>query len=427
LKGCGEECRPPRTARDVTSPWPDAISLPGGVRRRVVAAGNTENGAQGADSLSIGEAAEALGVSVETLRRWSDSGQIRAERTPGGHRRFRVSDVQQALEQERPGRTRSYRLDPPARPLPSLASLLDDGDLDLLAETRRALYSRGPRGWFASDSGTRRTERWLALVARAARTGEYRAAIAGSRELAKQARVAGVSLLECDSFFELLGAAVAREIGNRAPRERATARLLLIVLRQSMLDEYQGVPPGAGLGTGDGGGAAPSELDWAHEDPSLARFLDELVGLYDVEEGAIFLAGEETMDLRLAAFSSVRVEQVGRPPERILLGEGPIGRIALEQRVQMVRGPAWTDPSDPSPGSRALLAAPLRDAGRLVGVICLAARASRPVEERELLLLGALADKIAPAVAGSSTDATSSLGKALARFRAAWSSPTATG
>ncbi|BDG61815.1 hypothetical protein caldi_29050 [Caldinitratiruptor microaerophilus] len=38
--------------------------------------------------VSIGKAARELGVSAETLRRWEAAGKIRAERTPGGHRRY---------------------------------------------------------------------------------------------------------------------------------------------------------------------------------------------------------------------------------------------------------------------------------------------------------------------------------------------------
>ncbi len=38
--------------------------------------------------LSLGPAAQLLGVSEETLRNWADAGRIRAYRTPGAHRRF---------------------------------------------------------------------------------------------------------------------------------------------------------------------------------------------------------------------------------------------------------------------------------------------------------------------------------------------------
>ena len=43
--------------------------------------------------LTIGQAAERLGVHPTTLRRWADDGDIPIMITPGGHRRFSVSEV----------------------------------------------------------------------------------------------------------------------------------------------------------------------------------------------------------------------------------------------------------------------------------------------------------------------------------------------
>ncbi|BAZ90005.1 DNA binding domain-containing protein [Raphidiopsis curvata NIES-932] len=44
-------------------------------------------------TVSIGEAAKELGVSVKTIRRWSDSGKLRFERSPSGHRRYYLADI----------------------------------------------------------------------------------------------------------------------------------------------------------------------------------------------------------------------------------------------------------------------------------------------------------------------------------------------
>ena len=47
--------------------------------------------------LTIGQAAELLGVHPLTVRNWSEKGTIRCLRTPGGHRRYRLQDLQRAL------------------------------------------------------------------------------------------------------------------------------------------------------------------------------------------------------------------------------------------------------------------------------------------------------------------------------------------
>ncbi|MDA0138455.1 EAL domain-containing protein [Solirubrobacter deserti] len=48
-------------------------------------------------TMPLSEAAEALGVSTSTLRRWADTGRIGAHRTAAGHRRFPVSEVRRLL------------------------------------------------------------------------------------------------------------------------------------------------------------------------------------------------------------------------------------------------------------------------------------------------------------------------------------------
>jgi putative resolvase len=51
------------------------------------------------DFVQIGEAAKIRGVSIDTLRRWERSGKLKAEKTEGGHRRYRVADL---LKVDRP-------------------------------------------------------------------------------------------------------------------------------------------------------------------------------------------------------------------------------------------------------------------------------------------------------------------------------------
>ena len=51
--------------------------------------------------MTIEQAAERLGVATSTLRRWEREGKIKPERTPGGHRRYSMSDLYPHLKRER--------------------------------------------------------------------------------------------------------------------------------------------------------------------------------------------------------------------------------------------------------------------------------------------------------------------------------------
>lgn len=44
--------------------------------------------------LSIGKAALILGVHVATLRNWDKDGTLTPVKTPGKHRRYRMSDIE---------------------------------------------------------------------------------------------------------------------------------------------------------------------------------------------------------------------------------------------------------------------------------------------------------------------------------------------
>ena len=52
--------------------------------------------------LTASQAARHLGVSISTLRRWSDAGHVQAYRTPGGQRRFSVEQLDAFLDSLRP-------------------------------------------------------------------------------------------------------------------------------------------------------------------------------------------------------------------------------------------------------------------------------------------------------------------------------------
>ena len=52
--------------------------------------------------LTLGQAAKYLGVAQSTMRKWSDLGRVSAFYTPGGHRRYRRTDLDQFLDRSGP-------------------------------------------------------------------------------------------------------------------------------------------------------------------------------------------------------------------------------------------------------------------------------------------------------------------------------------
>ena len=58
--------------------------------------------ARGASSrwVTLRRACEILGVDESTLRRWADAGRLRVYRTPGGHRRFSLVNLEEMVAGE---------------------------------------------------------------------------------------------------------------------------------------------------------------------------------------------------------------------------------------------------------------------------------------------------------------------------------------
>jgi excisionase family DNA binding protein len=52
--------------------------------------------------LTLGQAARFLGVAQSTIRKWSDDGRVPAFYTPGGHRRYRRSDLEAFVDRSGP-------------------------------------------------------------------------------------------------------------------------------------------------------------------------------------------------------------------------------------------------------------------------------------------------------------------------------------
>lgn len=57
--------------------------------------------------LSTSQAARTLGVSLGTIRRWSDMGYLQAYRTPGGQRRFSAEQIEAFVKSLEPDTARA--------------------------------------------------------------------------------------------------------------------------------------------------------------------------------------------------------------------------------------------------------------------------------------------------------------------------------
>lgn len=99
---------------------------------------------------STAELARICGVSISTIKRWTDSGLLRCVRTPGGHRKFRVQDVAEAAR--RLGTTVAA-----AETAATAAAELDELALLLMRDDREALVARLAESFEVGDAaGSRR-------------------------------------------------------------------------------------------------------------------------------------------------------------------------------------------------------------------------------------------------------------------------------
>jgi diguanylate cyclase (GGDEF)-like protein/PAS domain S-box-containing protein/excisionase family DNA binding protein len=186
-------------------------------------------------TLSLGQAALALGISTTTTRRWADDGRLGATRTAGGHRRFAVSELRRLLAER--GRSAIAPAEPPRRALPGLATLAEGHGTQLAELSWRSLYGELRTGFFIEPEGVAAAERWLGAIASAAETANYEMLHEATSAFMRTAEHAGASLLERHLAIERFAETAARTLTRRScPREEIVeVRRLFAALDQRQL------------------------------------------------------------------------------------------------------------------------------------------------------------------------------------------------
>ena len=188
-------------------------------------------------TVTLGEAAQLLGVSPSTLRRWADSGRLETVRTTGGHRRFARAALREVGAPVGEGGPGLRTVGAPADPIEPLAGALGSRLGELLDATVRGLYTGPPHGWFASPAARRAAEQWAGELERAAAGGDYSPVRAATLRLLGVAERAGTTALERQLFLERVGEAAVRALdpAHLADADVAESRRLFAHLRHAAL------------------------------------------------------------------------------------------------------------------------------------------------------------------------------------------------
>jgi PAS domain S-box-containing protein/diguanylate cyclase (GGDEF)-like protein/excisionase family DNA binding protein len=203
-----------------------------------VSVATTEGPAAASASVTMRDAAGALGVSSSTVRRWADEGRLTAIRTSGGHRRFLVEDVRRLRSGLRESGTRLRGVQMPDHALPRAASLLRERRLDVASAGLAATYEARSGGWFAEPEGRAHVERWLLALSEALATGTYEPAVEATAALARRAALGGVPTAERVTFVDRSCTVLLRLLeSDDGSAELAAARRVCAVLRQQALED----------------------------------------------------------------------------------------------------------------------------------------------------------------------------------------------
>jgi excisionase family DNA binding protein len=187
-------------------------------------------------TISLGAAAEHLGVASSTIRRWADCGRLASVRTRGGHRRIFAADVRREARRLAPG-VKLNAASTPGRALPALEALLVSRGEAILEVVAQRVYGPGTPGWFASSVSAPARAAWAQALSQGCRAGSYGRALQASTDFFGAASLAGVLPLERHLFLERLRAGLDRLLRQAgAPSEElaGTRGLILAIEHQTV-------------------------------------------------------------------------------------------------------------------------------------------------------------------------------------------------
>lgn len=226
---------------------------------------------------------------------------------------------------------------------------------------------------------------------------------------------AGMSGAEIASELVLSPETVRTHIRNAMTKLGASTRSQAVVLAMEQGQIAGSAPPARRRRE-----PAPARrrADNGTVDAALQSMLDDLCLLPDVDGAVVLLAEEDGLSLRRAALAAAEGSGLPQTPTRVALGEGALGKVALNRRAAVLPSLKL---SESHAGSA--VAAPLLASGQLLGVLGLATRTSRPTGQDELLVLQAFVGRIAEILL-SGDDLEGRLEATVKRFGASWSAAT---
>lgn len=195
-------------------------------------------GPRGGESPTVGlaEAAQHLGVSVSTVRRWADGGRLAGVRTPGGHRRIFAAAVGREARRLGP-RVELVAAEPPAVALPTFSELLAGRGEATLAFAGKCVYASRTRGWFGGVASEGARREWVTALRDGTASGDYRAALEASTSFFRRAVLGGASALERHLYIQRTTATfmqLLREAGAARPELSGAGRLLQAIEDQAV-------------------------------------------------------------------------------------------------------------------------------------------------------------------------------------------------